>query len=158
MRSRLEALTLRDLISSWVKICIGVRTPGFTMRFPVRRGGAVPPFLLWDVPRDWAGGLPLGRGKFCPCVLCDSSWIPSGGFRCDGSLIWGAKYVGRQYLPLGVAMVAAILWQLYGPVEACEGGLMSSFRQPSSQSGGGVPLMSQFESAFCKRSVRSCER
>ena len=157
MRSRQEALTLRDLISSWVRMCIGVRIPGFIMRFPVRRESAVPPFLSRDVPRDWPGGRPFGWGKVFPCVLCALSWLSVGGCRWGGSLIWGAEYVGRQCLPLGVAMVAAILWQLYGPVEACEG-LMSSLRQPSSQSGGGVPLMSQFKSALCKRSVRSCER
>ncbi len=158
MWSRLEALVLRDLISSWVRMWTGVRTPGFTMRFPIRRESAVPPFLSWDVPRDWTGGRPFGWRRVFPCVLCALSWLSVGGCRWGGSLIWGVGYVGRQYLPFGSAMVAAILWRMYGPVEASGGGLMSSLRQPSSQSGGGVPVMSQVKSVLCKRSVWSCER
>ncbi len=108
MRSRQEALTLRDLISSWVRMCTGVRIPGFIMRFPVRRESAVPPILSRDVPRDWPGGRPFGWGKFFSlCTVClvvalrwgmPLGWVPHLGCRVCWAPIspLGGSY-GRRY-------------------------------------------------------------
>ncbi len=104
MRFRREALALRDLISSWVRICNGVRAPGSTMRFPGRRECAVPNFCYGVGP---AAGLvvgPSGGGRRFP-VYC----VP-----CLGSPLWYAARVAPPSGVSGMLVAGSFLWGIYG--------------------------------------------
>ncbi len=134
------------------------RDTSFTMRTSVRREWVLPILFRLGNSRGEADGRPLVRGGVVPCVGSVMSWPPSRGILSGVTRVCGVEYVGRQKIPLGVSTVFATLWSVYGPVVACGGGMMSSVRQPTSHSAGGVPVMSQLRRALCNKSMRSLER